>query len=197
MGRRKTVQDIELLSAARGEFIEHGAAASTRAIARRAGISEAVIYQRYATKHELFFAAMIPPPAPDLLAMLARPGGPAGEMEQLQEIASFTLAYFRQLLPVLLPVLAQSEFSFEEFALRHPTSPLQQLRTQMRAFFEPVQASLAPGQPPDPRTAASAMAFIATLQGLAMFERLGAHGGHFGEVELREIVRALWHGAAR
>ncbi|EKE96356.1 helix-turn-helix transcriptional regulator [Tolypothrix sp. LEGE 11397] len=32
--------------------------ASTRDIAKKAGISEAVIYQRFGTKEDLFFAAM-------------------------------------------------------------------------------------------------------------------------------------------
>jgi AcrR family transcriptional regulator len=49
MGRRKLVEDDELLAVARGVFVEKGIAASTREIARRAGISEAVIYQRHPT----------------------------------------------------------------------------------------------------------------------------------------------------
>ena len=44
MGRRKLVEDDELLAVAREVFVEKGIAASTREIAHRAGISEAVIY---------------------------------------------------------------------------------------------------------------------------------------------------------
>jgi AcrR family transcriptional regulator len=60
MGRRKLVEDDALLAVAREAFVERGIAASTRDIARRAGISEAVIYQRHPTKADLFFAAMVP-----------------------------------------------------------------------------------------------------------------------------------------
>ena len=61
MGRRKRIEDEELLAVARGVFVKQGFAASTREIARRAGISESVIYQRHPTKAHLFFAAMVPP----------------------------------------------------------------------------------------------------------------------------------------
>jgi AcrR family transcriptional regulator len=61
MGRRKLVEDDALLAVAREAFVERGIAARSRDIARRAGISEAVISQRYPTKAHLFFAAMAPP----------------------------------------------------------------------------------------------------------------------------------------
>ncbi|HEY3835379.1 MAG TPA: helix-turn-helix domain-containing protein, partial [Bryobacteraceae bacterium] len=63
MGRNKTVSDEDLLGIARETFVEKGFAASTREIARRAGVSEGVLFQRFATKEDLFFAAMIPPAA--------------------------------------------------------------------------------------------------------------------------------------
>jgi Bacterial regulatory proteins, tetR family len=62
MGRRKLIEDHDLLAVARDVFVKRGFAASTREIARRAGISEAIIYQRHATKVHLFFAAMVPLP---------------------------------------------------------------------------------------------------------------------------------------
>jgi len=197
MGRKKLVQDCELLAAAREEFMDHGIAATTRAIARRAGISEAVIYQRYATKHELFFAAMVPPPAPDLLALLESQSSRGGQLGQLETIAICTLDYFRQLLPVLLPVLGQSEMSFEEFAQRHPDSPLEQLRNHVLAFFKSVHPSPKSSALPESSARTSALALVALLQGLALFEQLGAHGGRFSEEEVRGVTRMLWHGVSR
>ena len=55
MGRPKLIEDEELLSAAREVFVEKGIGASTREIAAKAGISEAVIFQRHDTKADLFF----------------------------------------------------------------------------------------------------------------------------------------------
>lgn len=62
MGRRKTIPDDELLAAARQAFIEEGIGISTRAIAKRAGISEGVLFQRFGTKIDMLFKAMVPPP---------------------------------------------------------------------------------------------------------------------------------------
>ena len=60
MGRLKTITDDEVLAAARRVFQRDGHAASTRDVAQEAGVSQAVLYQRFKTKEELFFAAMTP-----------------------------------------------------------------------------------------------------------------------------------------
>jgi len=78
MTRPKTISDEELLAVARKVFREKGNTASTRAIASQAGISEAVLYQRFGSKEDLFFAAMSPR-ALDLESLLGpeRPTEPA------------------------------------------------------------------------------------------------------------------------
>ena len=63
MPRNKTITDEEILAVARSLFIKEGAKASTRTLAKMVGISEAVIFQRFGTKEDLFFAAMVPPEA--------------------------------------------------------------------------------------------------------------------------------------
>src|SRR6516162_1391376 len=60
MGRQKTITDDEVLRVARDIFLAHGHTATTREIAQAAGISEAILYQRFGSKNELFFAAMHP-----------------------------------------------------------------------------------------------------------------------------------------
>jgi AcrR family transcriptional regulator len=61
MGRTKTISDEEVLERAREVFVEQGFRASTKAIAKHVGVSEGVLFQRFSTKEELFFAAMILP----------------------------------------------------------------------------------------------------------------------------------------
>ncbi len=58
MGRPKTVGDRELLEIARVVFRQHGHTVTTRDVARAAGISQAVLYQRFKTKDQLFLAAL-------------------------------------------------------------------------------------------------------------------------------------------
>src|SRR5262249_62426210 len=75
MGRKKTITDDEVLRIARNTFLQQGHTATTREIAQAAGISEAVLYQRFGSKHQLFFAAMRPR-GPDLEQLLG-PKDPA------------------------------------------------------------------------------------------------------------------------
>jgi AcrR family transcriptional regulator len=55
-GRPVTLSDDALLDAARDVFVERGLEATTSEIARRARISESVIFYRYKTKEALFTA---------------------------------------------------------------------------------------------------------------------------------------------
>ena len=192
MGRRKLIQDDELLAVARDVFVEKGIAASTREIARRAGVSEAVIYQRHSTKADLFFAAMVPPAVnvEDLLA--ARDDAP-GMLEHLEEIALGMLEYFRELAPILLPLMTHPSFDFEKFVQRHPDSPLSRMRLKLMEYFE---AQGEQGRIVAENAAAAGLVLFASLHSLAMFERLGVHGGEFDEATVRGMVRALWTGLA-
>ncbi len=53
-GRPITLTDDDLLDAARAVFLARGVDATTTEIARRARISESVIFHRYKTKEALF-----------------------------------------------------------------------------------------------------------------------------------------------
>jgi AcrR family transcriptional regulator len=108
MGRRKTIADAELLEVAREVFQTLGHAASTREIAHRAGISEAVLYQRFGTKEEMFFAAMAPG-APDVEHILG-PEEPQGDARAyLGGVIARLVAYFSEIVPIAL------------FAMTHPS----------------------------------------------------------------------------
>jgi AcrR family transcriptional regulator len=62
VGRRKTISDDDILAAARAVFAKHGHAASTRIIAKEAGLSQATLFQRFGHKERLFLAAIYPDP---------------------------------------------------------------------------------------------------------------------------------------
>ena len=192
MGRPKLIQDDELLAVAREVFIEKGIAASTREIARRAGISEAVIYQRYPTKADLFFAAMVPP-ALNVEDLLAARADCLGVLEHLEEIALGMLEYFRELVPILLPLTTHPSFDFEKFVQRHPDSPLSGLRSGLMEYLE-AQRKL--GTIVAENVGPAALTLFAAVHSLAIFERLGVHGGGFDEAIVRAMVRSLWTGLA-
>jgi len=192
MGRRKLIPDDELLAVAREVFVEKGFAASTREIARRAGISEAVIYQRHPTKTHLFFAAMVQP-ALNVEDLLAAPGSDLSVPERLEEIALGVLEYFRKVVPILLPLMTHPSFDFEEFAERHPDSSFDRMRLGLTEYLE-AQRELA--NVATENAGAASLTLFASLHCLAILERLGVHGGRFDDAVVRAIVRALWAGLA-
>lgn len=75
-GRPPQISEEALLDAAAAVFLRDGAAATTAEIARRAGVSEGLIFYRYKTKEDLVAAVigrqMQPPEA--LLALVRDPG---------------------------------------------------------------------------------------------------------------------------
>jgi|SRR5581483_443061 len=187
MGRKKTISDEDLLAAARAVFVKEGFGASTKQIARQAGVSEGVLYQRFTTKDELFFAAMVPPPA-DVTAMFR--GSRLHGRALIRKLTLAMLDYCRDTLPVLLPLMTHPGFRFEELAQRHPDSPLFVLRREITLFLQ--KEKEAGRLDSDPRGAALAIWSVA--QSVAFFERLGAHGGKFAPEILDWTIDCLWTG---
>jgi AcrR family transcriptional regulator len=190
MGRPKTISNEVLLARAREVFVERGFAGTTKEIARRAGVSEALLFQRFATKAELFFAAMALP-AVDLQALFDSRAGSA--RDQLASITAAMVDYFRDSMPVLLPLLSHPGFEFEAFARRHPDSPLSALRRGLTAFFTRARdagrvGSVDPG--------AAALLVFALAESVAFFERMGAHGGRMPDLVLERSIEVLWRGIA-
>ena len=184
MPRKKTILEANLLEAARSVFAAKGFGAPVKEIARRARVSEGVLFQRYRTKADLFFAAMAPPPF-ELKEQLKAAGGPDGFLEALEKLSATMLDYFRDAAPVLAPLMSHPDFRFEDFARNHPDSGLVSLRRELMTFFEANHA-------PDPP--AAALLLMASLHGLAMFERLGAHEGRIPQVFVDRMILTVWKG---
>ncbi|MCC6292882.1 MAG: TetR/AcrR family transcriptional regulator [Bryobacterales bacterium] len=181
MPRKKTIADDNLLNAARSIFSERGFAAPTRDIARLANVSEGLLFQRYRTKDELFFAAMVPP-AISLAGPLSASGG-AGFEESFRAAARAMLDYFRAAAPIFAQLSTHPGFRFEEFAARHPQSALVALRGELIRFFAQHRA-------PDPSGAA--LLLISSLHGIAMFEHLGAYGGRLPAEFVGRAIQCAW-----
>jgi AcrR family transcriptional regulator len=190
MGRRKLIEDHNLLAVARDVFVKQGFAASTREIARRAGISEAVIYQRHATKAHLFFAAMVPPG-------LER-GGAA-----LSPFAVGLEQDIGQDRKRLTPGTAWRGEASRGDRPRHDRA-LPRVRADPSAAHHPSLVRLREVRAPASRLLVRADAhrpggstsLFAALHCLAILERVGVHGGRFDDGMIRAIVRALWTGLA-
>src|SRR5262249_56049433 len=104
MGRKKTISDDDVLEIARHIFREHGHTATTRQIAEAAGISEAILYQRFGSKDELFFAAMHPR-GPDLEQLLGPKDPGEDALAYLHAVVVRLGEQFAEVIPLALHVM--------------------------------------------------------------------------------------------
>lgn len=190
MGRNKQVSDAAVLAAARAVFVEQGFGASTREVARRAGISEAVLYQRYKTKLDLFFAAMIPPP----IDLAAPPDFDQSLAQDLGALAMNVLRYFREAMPVLLHLVTHPSFQLADLADRDRRLPVHGLGEAIAACLERHRQRGSITADPA-RVQAATLTLLSSLHSLALFERMGIHGS-FPEAAVRNIVGLVACGLA-
>jgi AcrR family transcriptional regulator len=159
MGRHKLSEDDVLLAVAREAFVERRIVASSRDIARRAGISEAVVYQRHPTKAHLFFAAMVPP-ASNVEGLFSAPAHDLSMLEQLEGVALGMMRYFRAVVPIPMQLVTHPAFDGETFAQRHRDSPFGRMHLGLIQYLESQRARGAlgldlvrrPARPRLPRT---------------------------------------------
>ncbi len=99
MSRPRTIDDAQILEAARAVFLERGVRASTASIARAAGVSEGTIFKRFDTKQELFFAAMGLPRPIQAAKLLAGRAGQGDVRTHLVEVSLEIIAFLREMIP--------------------------------------------------------------------------------------------------
>src|SRR5688500_17788449 len=103
MPRPPKIRDEEILAAARAVFLEKGFAATTAEVARRAGIAEGSVFNRFPTKAALFQAAMRPTlEEPPWARLLVDRAGQGDLVENLVEIGVEVLEFLRQIVPVMM-----------------------------------------------------------------------------------------------
>src|SRR5262249_17897783 len=135
MGRNKTITDQELLQHARAVFLKHGRAGSTKEIARRAGISEAVLFQRFRAKRDLAIAALHPV-AIDAKEALQLDSLSQDFRKALTQIGKRMLALFHQVIPASMQLIMSFGMSPEEILVNHSVmEPLATLRETIGQFL--------------------------------------------------------------
>lgn len=93
------IKDEAILEAARAVFLEKGLSATTAEVARRAGIAEGAIFNRFPTMAALFQAAMRPDmEEPPWAQLLVERAGKGDVVENLVEIGGQVLEFPRKML---------------------------------------------------------------------------------------------------
>lgn len=192
MGRPPRILNSDLLAIAREAFIKAGQAGSTKEIAKRAGISEAALFGRFPTKAALFLAAMEPPFA-DVEAMRDRANACGSAREGLQSLARDSLAYFREALPVILPLVTHPSIGLDEVLHHMGKGPALEIGEVIEGYFaaQTLNGAMAA---PDPR--AAAMLLVSAVHSAVLFEMMGVHGGKVPEAQFARMIDALWFGLA-
>lgn len=190
VGRKKTIDDEELLAHARRVFLEKGALGSTKEISKSAGISEAVLFQRFPTKAALFLAAMVPPQV-DAEAVIQSGASLPDPQDALCAICESLLVYFRSMMPVVLHLLTHPTVTMDDVVSHFDKSASAALPGALSDYLKSLHAT-GKVYVKDPDSAAALL--ISSIHSIAIFEMLGAHGGHFPEAGVRALVGALWHG---
>lgn len=192
MARPKTISDADILRTAREVFIEGGALGSTREIAKRMNVSEATLFKRFPTKAELFLAAMAPPPVDvDELTKLARAQPDA--RRALRLIAEFTLAYFRDAIPRMLPLITHPAIGVDDLQKRFGKSPAAVLNAAIARYVSDQHRS---GALNAPKPQAVAGLIVATMHSIVLFELLGLHDGAIPRSAMDAMLETLWTGVA-
>jgi AcrR family transcriptional regulator len=171
MGRKKQLSDADLLSFARAAFIREGLSAPTRGIAGAAGVSEAVLFQRYRTKAELFLAAMVPPPIELDQLFLA---SDADLRTQLKAVFDALIDYFRAAHPILVQLSVRPDSS---------------VVAMFRQMFEQLNRFLHDRLDPDQEPGGAALLLITSAHSIASLEAMG-----FEAIVVDSVFESIWRG---
>jgi AcrR family transcriptional regulator len=107
MARPPKITNEEILAAARQVFLEQGGNASTLLIAEKAGISEASIFKRFATKQALFLAAMGITEIRAWVDVLNNDTPTAAIKAELMEICGQMLDFYQEVMPRVFMMMTQ------------------------------------------------------------------------------------------
>jgi AcrR family transcriptional regulator len=99
MSRPRQVSDEEILRVARDCLVERGPSVSTAAIARQAGVSQGVLFQRFGTRERMVRAALATPGAPAWLELARKGPDDRPARDQLLELALAIHDFFDEMVP--------------------------------------------------------------------------------------------------
>jgi AcrR family transcriptional regulator len=191
VGRHKTISDEDVLAVARSVFRERGHTVSTRDIAKIAGISETVLYQRFGSKEALFFAAMVPGP-PDLQKLLG-PLDPPGEARLwVRSVVDRMTAYFAEVLPMGIQLMTHP--SFKTFATTQPAAAATRLEEELAVRLRRLQQRQQIGAATSVMAAARLLTTLA--HDVALRHVLSGKGGAADRRQLAAMVDIVWRGLA-
>jgi AcrR family transcriptional regulator len=111
MPRPPKITNEEILAAARQVFLAEGINGSTLEIADKAGISEASIFKRFATKQALFLAAIGISQTPQYAKILANQTPTVEIRSELTEICTQMVGFYQEVMPRVMMMMTKTKSS--------------------------------------------------------------------------------------
>ena len=187
MARPPTITHQQILEAARAVFLARGLSkASTLEIARRAGVSEGSIFNRFATKDLLFQAAMDDAQPPALT--LGKFVGKGDVRKNLVRITIESIHFLGQLLPKLMMRWSERDLACSPGVA---SRPLEVLRS-FASFFEKERTlGRVSG---DPEVAARIL--MGAVWNYCFLQTVAGDRSMSPQAFARRLVAGLWQGIA-
>jgi AcrR family transcriptional regulator len=195
--RPRQVSDEDILDTARRMFLEHGPSVSTTVIAQEVGLSQAALFKRFHTKHDLLLRALSPIDAPGWILLVEKGVDDRPILDQLRHIAREMTVFFDQLIPCL--AMLRAAVDPREIMARHPNPPPVRGRRALAAWFaEAADRGLVRSVEPG----SAAQALIGAMHGRAFMKHVTAdiQPSPYQDDELdpyvEHLLDVLWRGLA-
>jgi AcrR family transcriptional regulator len=190
MARTRTITDDQILAVARDLFRTQGHDVSTRQVAESAGISEGVLYQRFGSKNDLFFAAMAPA-APDLEAVLGPSPPTKDPRAYLKDVVVRMADYFGEVMPLAIRLITHPSFDRNHMTTGQPAAVKLQhgLVERLTWLEERKQMRRSTAVP-------AAQLLVRLAHDWALARVMSGRNSPKRTADLEAIVELLWQGAS-
>ncbi|HXU68289.1 MAG TPA: TetR/AcrR family transcriptional regulator [Polyangia bacterium] len=195
MARPTTISEERILDAARAVFLELGIAATTAEVAKRAGVAEGSIFKRFATKAELFKAAMaIDFDDPEFIRTLVAARDEDEPKQTLFQVGLQAVGFFRRMMPLIMMQFGTGKkIGLPEHILAPSSPPLRALR----AIATYVERQIRAGRMRRHEPEIVARMLLGSIQSYVFFEILLRAQQKMPlpvEEYLRGLIDVLWSG---
>lgn len=195
MARPVSIKDETIIAAAREVFLERGIQATTAEVAQRAGVSEGSVFKRFRSKVDLFRAAMEDKLSePDWVRDLPGRVGTGDVRENLQAIGMEMIAFFRDLMPLMMMSWSNPAPNGLPCTIAGPNPPPLRALKSLTGYFE---AEIRAGRLRPQDAEIVARAFLGSVNNFVFFELLHRMNGELplaAETYVRGLVSLLWSG---
>ena len=195
MARPRQISDDAIVAAAQEVFLEQGFSATTAAIARRAGVSEGTLFNRFASKEDLFVAAIGLDAQARFHTELLEVVGTGEVRRNLERLLLNMLGQAADLVPKLMVMFSRGHDPSHNPILMRLGDPMQVAARNIATYLE-AEARLGRLRPLDAEV--TALSIVGALSHYVHREQMmpgqgsGLEAGRF----VRGLMDLLWPGMA-